>query len=340
MTIAMREQYAMLRQVSRTFALSIERLPTRLRDPITVSYLLFRVSDCLEDYPYLEGGRKAELLRLWDRVLDGQLAVEVLAAELRELDGSDPEVAVAQRVGSIVEQLGAFPEGVRHTIVGRVRQSSLGMARWQEHEPQMRDEAEMDDYMHHVAGLVGYLITDLFAWYLPGVRRRKQELMPLAREFGLALQTVNIIRGLRKDYERGWVFVPRSFCERVGLQPEQLFDPYNLERSLAVLEMLIAKAERHLREGVRYITALPRREHRIRLACAWPLFFAARTLALSRNNAQVLLTEAKVGRVQIGLIVRDTTAFGWSNHWLRWYFRMLLHPGAARSLYPISARIS
>jgi len=72
-----------------------------------------------------------------------------------------------------------------------------------------------------------------------------------------------------------------------------------------------------------YITAFPRRQHRIRLACMWPLFFAVRTLAVSRNNASVLLAEAKMGRDQVSMILRDTTWFGWSNHWLVRYYKYL-----------------
>jgi farnesyl-diphosphate farnesyltransferase len=73
-----------------------------------------------------------------------------------------------------------------------------------------------------------------------------------------------------------------------------------------------------------YITAFPRRQHRIRLACMWPLFFAVRTLAVSRNNANVLLAEAKMGRDQVNMIMRHTTFFGWSNHWLVRYYKFLM----------------
>ena len=67
---------------------------------------------------------------------------------------------------------------------------------------------------YHLAGIVGYLLTDIFACYSPSIGRLKEKLMPLGYEFGLALQTVNIIRGIRKDYERGWVFVPVTFYEK------------------------------------------------------------------------------------------------------------------------------
>ena len=318
------QQYDMLRRVSRTFALSIEQLPQILRDSITVSYLLLRVSDCLEDNEIMRSERKAELLRLWAQVLSEMAPIEKLTRNLTDLDHTDPEVFVAQNAEVIVEHLHKLPAEIQQAIVERVNRTSLGMARWQEHGPYVDNEEEMDDYMHQVAGRVGYLLTDIFAWYSPIIRERKEQLMPLSREYGLALQTVNVIRGMRKDYERGWVFVPRTFYENVGLTRDSLFAPENLDKAMQVVDMLADKAERHLWHGMTYITAFPRRQHRIRLACMWPLFFAVRTLAVSRNNANVLLAEAKMGRDQVSMIMRHTTFFGWSNHWLVRYYKYLM----------------
>lgn len=63
--------YELLERVSRTFALSNRMLPGRFRYPMTVAYLLFRVSDYLEDTPALRSGEKAKLLHSWERVLAG-----------------------------------------------------------------------------------------------------------------------------------------------------------------------------------------------------------------------------------------------------------------------------
>ena len=315
--------YEVLRQVSRTFALSAEELPKVLREPLTISYLLLRVSDILEDHPEMPPERKAPLLRTWAAILEGDAPVHELINNIQDLDASDPEVYVAQNADKVINELHKLPDEIRVPLTNRIIESSLGMARWQEHGPYITTEEEMDDYMHHVAGIVGYLITDIFAWYLPPIGDRKEQLMPLAREYGLALQTVNIIRGMRKDYERGWVFVPQTFYEEVGLTRDSLFDPANKEQALQVVDMLVAKAERHLWHGMGYITAFPRRHHAIRLACMWPLLFAVKTLAISRNNAAVIDSEAKMGRDQVRRIVYQTRLFGWSNRWLRRYYYVL-----------------
>jgi farnesyl-diphosphate farnesyltransferase len=319
--------YQMLRDVSRTFALSIEQLPAGLRDSITVAYLLFRVSDALEDHPDLPPNVKSSLLRTWVAILEGKENVSHLTTALPSLESDDPEVQVAQQADTVLDALHELPSEVQDAILLRLTRSSLGMARWQDHGPFVENEEALDDYMHQVAGRVGYLLTDIFAWYSPIVRERKSMLMPLSRECGLALQTVNIIRGMRKDYERGWVFVPQSYYEKAGLTRDSMFEKDNFDKSLQVVEMLAQKAERHLWGGMEYVIHLPRRLHSVRLACMWPVYFAVGTLAVSRNNASVLSSEAKIGRDQVMQIVTSTRLFGWSNHWLRFYYWLLNRPG-------------
>ncbi len=321
----MNQYIQMLRMVSRTFTLSIEQLPQILRDSITLAYLLLRVSDYLEDNETMTVPRKVTLLQLWDKILAGQKPVRELVDEVANLDESDPEVYVTQHADSLLDFLHTLPTDLQQHIIQRVKRTTLGMARWQEHGPYVEDEAALDDYMHQVAGRVGYLLTDIFAWYSPVIRKRKEELMPLSREYGLALQTVNIIRGMRKDYERGWVFVPQTFLEQVGVTPDQLFAPEYEDKAIQVVNLLAQKAERHLRHGLEYIAAFPIHQHRIRLACMWPLFFAAKTLALSQNNINVLLNEVKMTRHDVTHIMRQTTLMGWSNRWLNRYYESLSH---------------
>ena len=316
-------QKQMVRQVSRTFALSIEQLPSRLQEAVGVAYLLLRVSDLLEDHPTLPASRKVELLHLWAHILDGQAPVRELTASLTPLDGSDPEVAVAQRADVVLQMLTNLPYDAQEIIVRHVHASTVGMARWQQHGPFVEDEAALDDYMHEVAGRVGFLVTELFVWRYPALEPKRESLMALGRECGLALQTVNVIRGMRKDYERGWVFVPVDLYQQAGLTRDSLFDPANLSRSLQVVEALADKADRHLRNGLAYILAYPSHYHGLRLALMWPFYFAVRTLAVSRSNASVIQSEAKISRDEVQRIVILTRLFGWSNPWVRWYYQKL-----------------
>ncbi len=317
----------MLRGVSRTFALSIEQLPKILRDSIALSYLLLRVSDGLEDNEAMDVPRKVRLLELWDAILEGNAPVEELTSQVDDLDVSDPEVNIIQRADTLMDFLKTMPGDIQKSIVYHVKNTTLGMARWQSHGPFVEDETALDDYMHEVAGRVGYLLTDIFAWYSPVIRERKDELMPLSREYGLALQTVNIIRGLRKDYDRGWVFVPQTFLDAAGLTREEFLAPGNEDKAMVVVNLLVDKAERHLQKGLEYIAAFPIHQHRIRLACMWPLFFAVKTLSMSQNNINVLLNEVKMSRKDVTGIIRQTTMLGWSNKWLNRYYHSIYSAG-------------
>ena len=320
------EIWSLLRTTSRTFALSIEGLPGSLGEEIAVSYLLLRVSDYLEDHETLATGRKIGLLSLWDETLALPSTIGRFCAELAEVPHrpDDPEAGVALRAGMLLRALASFSPESRRIITDRVRETTRGMARRQALGPLVEDEPELDDYMHDVAGLVGYLITDLFALHFRSVAPLRARLMPLAREFGLALQTVNVLRGLRKDFERGWIFVPRSFCTRFGVSLTDLFRSPHDSRAMGVIGALIEKAEHHLHSGLSYVRMLPRRLHRVRLACMWPLLFAARTIAISRDNPSILVGEVKIGRRSVKRIIRRTTLLGWSNTWLRDYTDRLL----------------
>jgi farnesyl-diphosphate farnesyltransferase len=314
---------AVVRDVSRTFALSIEVLPEQLRQAVGVAYLMFRVSDGIEDHDELPVERKVNLLNQWSLVVQGTEPVTRFTAGLADLDPSDPEVNVVRNADQVLNWLAELPPAYQAPILDHVYQTTLGMARWQAHGPWVADEAELDDYMHEVAGRVGYLVTDLFALHAPDIAEQKDSLMPLSRECGLALQTVNVIRGIRKDYERGWVFIPRTFYERFGLTRETLFLPANRDKGLAVVSLLVDKADHHLANGLRYVCSYPRRHHALRLSLMWPFFFAVRTLAVSRDNPQVLVSEAKISRDEVRGILAQTRLFGWSNHWLQRYYEQL-----------------
>ena len=313
----------LLRLASRTFAIGIEQLPGVLCDAGTVAYLLLRVSDYLEDNEDMPPGKKIVLLKLWAQVLNGEAISGELTSQIQNVDTSNPDAVVAQHAQDILARLASLPEEVRDLITHHVIHSTLGMARWVERGPQVNDEADMDDYMFEVAGRVGYLLTHLFAWYSSSIRNRIEKLLPLSREFGLALQTVNVIRGLRKDYERGWVYVPKKFLAEVNLTAQELFQPENRAEAIKVLDMLADKAERHLHAALACIKSLPPWQHRIRLACIFPLMFAIRTLAISRRNADVFTHEAKMTREEVRRIVKDATLWGWSNVWIDRYSQKL-----------------
>lgn len=312
----------LLHAASRTFAVGIDLLPHPLRKEVEIAYLLLRVSDYLEDSPIMEVERKVGLLEAWADVLAGAQAIADFERALGPVAEDSPDALVARNVGRVHGALSSTERTQSRELIRRhVRDSTLGMARWVKRGPDIANEDDLDDYMHEVAGRVGWLLTDLFALDVPGVSQASQGMRELGREFGLGLQTVNVIRGLHVDWRRGWVYVPRTFLGEADLDPSTMFDDDDEATAgkAQALHRLVAKAERHLAAAGRYIERLPRRKHGIRLFCQLPYFFALRTLALSRGNTRVFRGEVKINRKEVARITGTTRLLGWSNRWFRWY---------------------
>lgn len=84
-------------------------------------------------------------------------------------------------------------------------------------------------------------------------------------------------------------------------------------------------------EGVResmmrlgpYVRLIPRHHHGVRLFGLLPLLFAVRTLALGRDNPDVLQRETRITRGEVLAIARNARVMGFSNRWIDWYCRRM-----------------
>src|SRR5205807_4522362 len=87
---------SILARVSRSFYLSIRLLPTKLRDPVSLGYLLARAADTIADTAHLAIELRVEKLRLLVRGTLGEApgnAIVDLSAELARLQ-TDPSERV------------------------------------------------------------------------------------------------------------------------------------------------------------------------------------------------------------------------------------------------------
>jgi farnesyl-diphosphate farnesyltransferase len=169
---------------------------------------------------------------------------------------------------------------VLHTLVGGMRED---LARFPGESADalaaLATRAELDRYTYQVAGAVGEFWTDVHAahrprlagWDLPRMRA-------LGVRFGKALQLTNVLRDVPRDLRHGRCYLPAEDLARLGLEPRDLLDPACARAARPLLIELIGVALEHYEAGWQYTLAIPAREARLRLACAWPLLIGLRTL--------------------------------------------------------------
>ena len=83
------------------------------------------------------------------------------------------------------------------------------MAHWADRNWIIRTEADLNQYTFSVAGSVGLLLSDLWAWH-DGTQTNRFE----AVGFGRGLQAVNIARNVKEDRDRGVSFLPDGWDEK------------------------------------------------------------------------------------------------------------------------------
>lgn len=207
-----------LRETSRTFYLSIVRLPTRIREAVMSSYLSLRAIDEIEDHPHLDKLTKIGLLCdvssefQTRRNRSTNRFSKVFKAYRDEL----PEVT-----NRLDEWTDMAPESIAPCICDAVAAMARRMAYWVENDWRICTKRDLDRYTFSVAGAVGVLLSDLWVWYDGTL-----SLTGDAIGYGRGLQAVNILRNRPEDLARGVDFIPDGWT----LDNFRLYAKKNLSR--------------------------------------------------------------------------------------------------------------
>lgn len=190
-----------LKETSRTFYIPISRLPSGLQEAVASGYLCMRAIDEVEDHPHLDNATKARILREMSQVFQSGVSTfssEDFAPAFGETAPQLPEVSL--RVG---EWAALAPSEIAPRIWEATASMADRMAYWAEHNWDVQTESDLDRYTFSVAGSVGLLLSDLWAWY-DGTKTDRIQ----AIAFGRGLQAVNILRNHTEDLDRGVSFFP------------------------------------------------------------------------------------------------------------------------------------
>jgi len=321
---------SLLRDVSRSFYLTLRILPARIRPQIGLAYLLARTTDTIADTELLPIEQRLGALEALRARILGKTSTAVNFGEFARQQGSSAERLLLEECEATLtslQQLSStdlrFVRDVLDTITSG---QEMDLRRFAEssnkHVLALQSAAELDDYTYRVAGCVGEFWTRICRAHLfPRAALDEKTLLENGVRFGKGLQLVNILRDLPADLKNARCYLPASELTAHGLKPEDLLNGANEQKLRPVYNAWVERAEGHLRAGWCYTNALPRGCVRLRLACAWPLLIGRDTLQLLRAG-KVLDPEhrLKVSRSKVRAIMcRSILLYPWKNAWQNLY---------------------
>lgn len=343
-------QSRLLDGVSRTFALTIPRLPPPLARPVANAYLLCRIVDTIEDEVALDGRQKRAFCERFARVVDGSENAAALAADLapRLSDNTLPAehelIGVMPRVIAITH---TFNPEQRAALTTCVATMARGMAAFQDRDLRcgLATLEEMGLYCYYVAGVVGEMLTKLFCLYSAEIAGHREEMLELAVSFGQGLQMTNILKDLWDDQARGVCWLPRDVFEPAGFDLCDLATGHDCEAFRAGFSHLLAIAHGHLWNALRYTLLIPSYETGIREFCLWALGMAVLTLRKINGNLRFASSsEVKITRRAVKATIATTRLTRSHDGLLRGAFQLagwgLPRVGDVRAPTPASTDIS
>ncbi|SAK51881.1 squalene/phytoene synthase [Caballeronia fortuita] len=309
----------LLKSVSRSFYLTLRILPTGMRDPIGLAYLLARAADTIADTSLIPPQRRLELLLSLRAQVNGASddgALARIAGEVAGQQAQPDERALLESLGAglaILPQLSAQDQAA---VRGIVTTLSTGMEFDLRTFPDetsgeivaLKEYDALDRYTYLVAGCVGEFWTTMTYAHMPGtLKAAPGTMLPLGVRFGKALQMTNVLRDCAKDLRIGRCYLPESMLARHGLAPRDLLRPETSARARPVLFDLLRTSLALFQDAVEYTLAIPPGAIRLRLACLWPIMIGLETLVLlARNDAW--LDPQKVSKVRRNDVYRVMAA--------------------------------
>ena len=314
----------LLQGVSRTFALTIPRLPKGLSRAVANAYLLCRIVDTIEDEVGLSLEEKRRFCHDFAEVVRGRSASETLRDQLAPLlsratlPAEHELIAVLPRVIQITHALDAAQQ---EALALCVEIMAEGMAKFQGLDlkkglPTLKDH---NQYCYVVAGVVGEMLTRLFCHYSEDIRRHEDEMMRLAVSFGQGLQMTNILKDLWDDHDRGVCWLPQDVFDRNGgFKLEELEPGHENDAFKAGFSELIGIAHGHLLNALRYTLLIPAREKGMREFCLWALGMAILTLRnISEHPDFEKSSEVKITRRAVRTTIITSRLFRTSDRGLK-----------------------
>jgi farnesyl-diphosphate farnesyltransferase len=318
----------LLKDVSRSFYLTLRVLPGPIRPQIALAYLLARATDTIADTGLIKVEARLSALNALRSHIEASAPGDLPFGELARNQSSPAERVLLERADELLKALHGLAPGDRalvRQVLGTITSGQeLDLLRFGSATAQnirtLGTAAELDDYTYRVAGCVGEFWTHLCRVHLfPQAKLDMGAFLGDGICFGKGLQLVNILRDIPADLRQGRCYLPEDELRERGLCPESLLDPAREKEARPVYDRWLEQAEAHLRRGWHYVTTLPYGQYRVRLACAWPVLIGLRTLDLLRGGrvfdpgARIKVSRREVKRIMARTLLAAPVPLFWNR---------------------------
>ncbi len=308
-----------LEGVSRTFALTIPKLPRSLRITVGNAYLLCRIIDTIEDTTVLSLAEKQRYSEEFLSLVSGKDDPGPFAASLGQKleDGaSEAEHDLVQNTPRVLRLMRSFPETEQAALQRCVKIMADGMVKFQgmQDDGGLKDLSDLDTYCYHVAGVVGEMLTDLFCAHSPKIARSRDELARLAVSFGQGLQMTNILKDQWDDKSRQMSWIPTQILPPSPNDGKMAAPESSGRVTEEEIRELVGVTHGHLEDALRYVMLIPRSEGGIRRFCLCALGMAVLTIRkIAKNPSFESAGQVKISRRSVKCAVALAHSIGQSN---------------------------
>lgn len=257
--------------------------------PVALFYLILRGLDTIEDDMTLSLEKKEPLLRNFQNIIEKE------GWTFNENGPNEKDRELLVHFDCVVAEFIQVKPEYREIIRDITEKMGNGMADYANNaEHNINGVNTIEDYelyCHYVAGLVGEGLTRLFVESKlanPALLRRPQ----LAESMGQFLQKTNIIRDIREDFDDKRRFWPKEIWSKHVDKFDDLFDPKNIEASLACSSEMVLNSLRHAEECLFYMAGI--KDQSVFNFVAIPQSMAIATLELVFQNPNVFKKNVKI----------------------------------------------
>lgn len=322
-----------LKNVSRSFYLSIRILPKEARLAVCLAYLFARAADSIADSPVADVTRKNQLLNGLKNLLHDYDPSKIVALQEQALPLLNHEVQEQNLINALPNIFATFltlsqQESALVSKVVSILISGMleDMHAFPSDQPinALKTEVDLDHYTYLVAGCVGEFWTEILELHYGKILQwNAKQQIEYGIRFGKALQLTNILRDIQKDALIGRCYLPEEELIKHNLTANDILNSDNILAEKIIPKYLILTLE-HYKFAELYLLNTPRKSIRLRLAALWPIAIGLKTLSLIKAQAQKKNKKpVKIARKQVYTLLLISPLLILSNTLTSWYLEKL-----------------